>query len=765
MNRFLLLFLLSILTFNLSAQLTEKETRKALDAMHTEINSLRQKSGLKPLTREKTVETAAETQAEFLQKNKKPGLASSENKLKKTKYPIDRIKVANGDFEEATELLGVVSLSSGTIEKDEFDQIVSQFLTTWTETEEGNGLLSNQYDHVGYAMSINTKTKELYLLIVMARKGVSIDGQLSENGFGLKKSTDDCAGAFGENMIVNLSNSLFIEGNQVILKYHNKDELRTLFPDATDGIAIDLVQPGQFECGQENLLDRSPIYDGILLQPVYRDAIFGNNSSEGDFRLITVIGTLPEQLVGYAVLPNLIYLRKGKVCSYHVPAYIEADDYGLAPIEPLFDIQSAKLSETGSVRIEVVKYAFERAKTNPLDVPKVDLNPNDVLAIEIISYSSVEGDSASNHRLHHNRGKVIRENLEKQMGPGKYTWSTKVSENWDLCYTQLELLGLDSIQKLPKAAIRQYVITDKTHNWDSLLFIQRVSMAVIHIKGKRDSIAERNDFLNMNIRTALLTGNSQQANLAMRKLYETKEIPEVLLEPAILDRLKTDPTLVQNAAALLTNYPNLKNIELISFVRHWLRNPETISKDAQSNLIHLYALTTRQLLSEWDIYRSTLAKVLHPNKLEHFFSKRNKYDGFFLNYYLTSLSYYGQINDYPNASNAFDSIGAYFKTQSLNLDEEIKLCKFFNLWSRYDLTIDVMLRRMDRPGFSPKAAMLLAETITAYRVTTTAEQQQKAVLKAFELSRFEWCEWLDMDFQLLRDRQIKRLYCEKCAEE
>ena len=151
--------------------------------------------------------------------------------------------------------------------------------------------------------------------------------------------------------------------------------------------------------------------------------------------------------------------------------------------------------------------------------------------------------------------------------------------------------------------------------------------------------------------------------------------------------------------------------------------------------------------------------------MESYFSKRNKYDAFFLNYYLASLSYYGQINDYQHASNAFDSIGTYFETQSLNLDEEIKLCKFFNLWSRYDLTIDVLLRRMDQPGFSDKAAKLLGQTITAYRVTTTPTQQQKAVLKAFELNRFEWCEWLDMDFQLLRDRQIKALYCEKCAEE
>src|SRR5688572_28422350 len=128
MHRLLTILLFFIGTFSGWAELSEKDTRKAFETMHREINGLRQKSGVAALTREKTVELAATNQAEFLTKNKKPGLASSENKAQKTKYPIDRIKVAKGDFEEATELLGVVTLSSATVEKGELDGIISQLL-------------------------------------------------------------------------------------------------------------------------------------------------------------------------------------------------------------------------------------------------------------------------------------------------------------------------------------------------------------------------------------------------------------------------------------------------------------------------------------------------------------------------------------------------------------------------------------------------------------------------------------------------------------
>ena len=109
-----------------------------------------------------------------------------------------------------------------------------------------------------------------------------------------------------------MGNNISIEGDKIIYYYHNIHYFKKIFSKDNDGIVVDLIQPEQFNCDKPNQLDMSPIHDGILLKPVYKEELLKNNSAESDYRIITEIGTLPKSLQGKPVTPSIIFIKDGK---------------------------------------------------------------------------------------------------------------------------------------------------------------------------------------------------------------------------------------------------------------------------------------------------------------------------------------------------------------------------------------------------------------------------------------------------------------------
>ena len=36
--------------------------------------------------------------------------------------------------------------------------------------------------------------------------------------------------------------------------------------------------------------------------------------------------------------------------------------------------------------------------------------------------------------------------------------------------------------------------------------------------------------------------------------------------------------------------------------------------------------------------------------------------------------------------------------------------------------------------------------------------------KAYKFDAQKWCDWIQNDFQLLRNKNVKRMYCDKCSK-
>lgn len=605
----------------------------------------------------------------------------------------------------------------------------------------------------------------LPLLIII---GFTFDckAQQTINNFGLKPSSVECQNLMiSENALTTVGNSVTVEEGKVVLTYHNIEHIKEIFSGPNDGIAIDLLSATQFACGIVNKTNESPIYEGLLLQPVYRDALLKSNEAKNQNRFISTIGIIPESMKGQTVVPAIIIIKNGTACHWSSPVQIPHKTFEPIPYELQTNIEpTISFIEKGVISSKQIFFQFQRNITTTKIHDPIPIYNKLIHSIEITSFSSIEGDSSKNHVLHTKRAEFMKSEILKKNTTSAITIEAK--ENWEKCLIQLEMLGKESITKLKHDSIRKLLILDKKNNWDSLYYSQRRSHATIYYIGSFDKSDTKN-FLSMNLQTALIEKNVKLANKALDSLYRTKLFCPLLLEENIITMLMEYPSLVANTCAVLSITSNFQSEQLIRYVRHWLLNSQNLDPLAKQNLIYLYARTSKQLLNKWDVETSKLAKVLHPSRAEFVLTSIQKICPTIiqLDFNIGTIEYYTQINDYKSIKPKFEYIESFFKKQTLSTKELEELTLFYNHWGRFDLTLQTLYKEIDKPEFSVNCAYILAKTVSAGQLRKTRGIDYIKIMKrAYEKDPVQFCNWISSAFNLLTDSKLKELYCQKCGK-
>lgn len=611
---------------------------------------------------------------------------------------------------------------------------------------------------------MNINLPFLFLFII----GFTFESKAQQpiNNFGLKPTSVECQNLMiSENALTTVGNSIQVENGKVVLTYHNIEHIKEIFKGPNDGIAVDLLSATQYACGVANKTNESPIYEGLLLQPVYRDALLKSNEAQNQNRFIAPIGTIPESMKGETVVPAIIIIKNGTACHWSTPIQIPHKTFAPIPYELQTNVEATTpFIEKGVISSKQIFFQFQRNITTTKIHDPIPIYNNSVHSIEITSYSSIEGDSAKNEVLHTKRAEFMKSEILKKNSTSKITIEAK--ENWEKCLMQLEMLGKEKLSKLSHDSIRKVLLLDKKNNWDSLYYTQRRSHATIYYMGSIDK-ADTKNFLSMNLQTALIEKNVKLANKALDSLYRTKLFCPLLLEENIITMLMEHPSLVANACAVLSITSNFQSEQLIRYVRHWLINSQNLDPLAKQNLIYLYARTSKQLLNKWDVETSKLAKVLHPTRAETVLTSIQKICPTIiqLDFNIGTIEYYTQINDYKSIKPKFEYIESFFKKQVLSPKELEELTLFYNHWGRFDLTLQTLYKEIDKPDFSVNCAYILAQTASAGELRKSRGiDYQKIMKKAYEKDPVQFCNWVSSAFNLLIDLKVKEMYCQKCAK-
>ena len=157
----------------------------------------------------------------------------------------------------------------------------------------------------------------------------------------------------------------------------------------------------------------------------------------------------------------------------------------MRPFSPkLKNPTNIKLKKNGIIESQEIVYGFQTNITTPIKYPPIEQKKHPIHAVEITSYSSVEGDENKNSILHNDRAETIKQHISSKLKvqPSKITIDAK--ENWGKMYFQLRYFLANDLADLSKDALKNILATDDNSlPWDSLLFNQRKSIATIYYEG------------------------------------------------------------------------------------------------------------------------------------------------------------------------------------------------------------------------------------------------------------------------------------------
>lgn len=761
-----LLLFVSLISFS-QTLVSEKDQEIIRNEINRLVNELRVSKGLQPLVQSDTLIDAAQLQADH---QAKIGQVTHDQKHATTATPAQRVEKSKGkDFIGVGENC-ISAIGPYPAKKKELLAIAQDMFQRWKDSPgHYQNMINSEFTHEGLAFSYHSRFEKIYATQVFGTRGISIEGQLSENAFGITPAPENCDLKYRgfDNVVANMGNAFSIEGDEVVMYYHNINHWNKIFPEPNDGLAVDILFRDQFDCHEPNSLDASQVHDGILLKPVYRDELLENNRALSDYRLITPIGKIPEEHLGKDMQVSLLLINEGKMCRYLVPAEVPNKKYELRPVEPFVDsIANHLFSSSGVIRSQELIYDFERGRAIPVDYPQIQKGNGSIYSVGITCYTSIEGDTIINNKLHNNRAKTILKHLKREISFNDSVLDITAKENWDKMYYQCQYFFADSLLTWPKDSLRKLVRQEHaTIPWDQLLFEQRKSVAIINHGGVLSDSAARGDYLTMNLKTAIVNQNWNKANQAMFELYYDTALTIfdkafTILNPFVYDAIQTHPQLVKNAAAIMPLTLFWGPTPATEFINTWLNRKSELSEEALSNILHLYTLTCAELLDRWDVPSSRLANVIHPLKVNEAATGKLS-EELVLNLHLSYIQYYGQINDGPGISKSFDFISNYFRKHSLSQEDDVDLCLFFNSWSRYDLTTNYLSDKFDKDEINEDGVFLLLKTWYFYRDRDT-DTYREIHDKALELNPDRYCQYIYFNFQNLRDTHIKNAYCNTC---
>lgn len=748
------------------SQLSPNEIEFLRSEISKKVNELRNSVGVQTLEQNDTLKAAAELHSNYMALKK---ILSHDESKSTTATPKKRvIKCKGKDFELVGENILQSKPQEFPLNKKSIQVLADDMFLSWKNSP-GHyaNMIDPEYTFADLGFKVDPKKGIVYVTHVFGKKGVIVPGQFSENAYGITNDETECNDEFGrfQNIVANLGNSFDIVNDSVKMFNHDLYYFNKIFTGPNDGLAVDVIDRSQFKCNKPNQLDFSPVYDGVLLQPVYTNELIKGNQSESNYHLITTVGVIPENFYNSDYSVSVILIKNGKKCKYLVPTYVPAKNYELRLYEPeLIKPVNIVLTGKGIIHTQELDFKFDRNHTEPIKLPEIKKIDSEVFSVQIKSYSSVEGNEESNRQLHVNRAKFIENYISKKLKYSNYSINVDAKENWDKMTFQFNYCKADSLAILSHDSIKNLIASgDKSLNWDSLFFEQRISKAYINYYGEIPVGATISDTLKSNLRYALATKNIQLANLSLYGIYmETNDLPLYLFENDIFDQLLQNQELVQNAAACFSKICAYNLYKTTEYLHQWIQTPEILNTATKNNLINLYTLTGYSLLDKWDVSTERLSHVLHPLKISKFDNDKTN-TALKLNEQLTFIQYYGQINDREGTRRSFDFIADYFRKENSSLDDIIDLSLFFNQWSMYKMTTDLLVEKFNQNKLNEDALFILAHTLTLFPtghedVILTVHE------KVAEFNNERWCKWIYQEFQILRNHEIKRIYCNRCNE-
>lgn len=762
MNKLVLIIFLFIAT-QISSQITKDQEVIISKTLIKKINWLRKQKGLHLLESNNELAESAKLQANFMSKNNDVNKNQPDDLFKTT---TTRVKYHSQDFDSVAENIIKTRAIAPPFNTKKLNFIASMIFNTWRKSSDATkNMISNEFVYTGFGITYNVELKQFFLSNVFGKKRHKVPNQLSKFAFGIKENKSDPV-IFNdkqESILNDFSNNLYIEANEVFLTVTDTSNLSEIINSENDGLAVDLISEDQIQCGYANKLDASPIYNGLMLKPIYKNQIFSTIGSKK-----ISLGKVPDAIKNKKLVANLIVLKNNASGKYILSNNPIKDNYDiLLPVALELEKPYIDLRNQGIFIAKEIFFDFKTSEYKTEKYNEANFDLNKVHSFSIKSYTSVDGSESANTVLQNKRAAFIKQHIGDKLGFSLEHVKIRIDarENWKLYDYQLKLYGHNNMLAAGKSQKRAYANGTLKNSWDKQFNEQRKSKIITFQHGYWNRNNKQHGFYNL--LNGLITNDDHLVNKSLIWLYNKKDVDYDLDKDYILDRLLTNENFVQNVSALFQK--NIDNYDLsyvVYFLNNWLNKSETLTEDAQKNLLSLYTTTSLKLLEDWNEDNKNLSRIVHPDNVEQLFKvykAKAPTNSLFLNYHIARIEYFNKIKDESKIKESFDFIMNNYNDYTSTTEDKIQLASFFNKWKHYKLSNNILIKEYRENKITPEGILLLAKTIGyTNKLNLNDNEIKKINSEALNLNKDGWCNWMKNNFQKMTDNTIKQLYCASC---
>jgi hypothetical protein len=741
------------------------------------------------------LEKAALDQSDYMAKTKKINLNGSSNKKRTTG---DRIAFFGGTN------VGLEIVQGTSVGKDvktffTYNQVVEDLFAKIAKSKKYTDIINNPAAfYIGIGASTDANGKKIAVSIVVGglesiNEGKNLRKLLNlrytTKTYGIKTgNVKECRNCERFDDFNGLQQGMSIQQGKIYFEYGNLRKLKKLFVTPEDGIAIDIVLKAQYPCDTFNIYDGNRINRGILLKPIYGKDLLKNNSiPERENRYVGFIAEIPKSVLkrlGNEYELNVNVIQRGSFCKRVVRTYNEGnikDKIKGLTLLPDTAKNCANCNISDDLIIDSVKNVltfrvpFDKNKSeyklkdmepllNALNEPKYTINE-----INLIAYTSMEGDSVKNAVLQIRRAKSMIEAIKKYNNQDVFN-NIETYDAWEMFKEQVRNTERYIYGIMPKKQLIDTLNSSKQlrQEFEYILQEERVTVVKMHVTYLTEGDNEL-PFLVHSIQKAL---EKDQASRALRiQKYTIRQCIAGRFDPNLLLRLKIP--MKQEYLSM-----HLNNIYLESR----FNKDDSITPIMEAKLGELAKLDPSNLQVKYDRILAFLKNgyfkdqamideyqnridALHKTKLNGLLI-----EGLYMEYLFKIIAQFdssGTGLGNKNVVSAMEKLKKQFAVASNNNNWEnaLLLSDIFIKHGDYKYASQLLIPYLRDPKVSEKFIFTYISVIGHYPENWYTPDFRFALTKAKGFNQKRYCQLFSepyLSIQVLEHPLIKKEYCETC---
>lgn len=787
---FLFLFIASF-SLQINAQLVKSAYKTKLPGtlnwatIQTEyyklLNGLRAEKKLSLLVpNDPVLDAASFDQAHYIDSTHK---VTHDQKVKRKETPQKRVFYYSGTHDQVGEncmmfFIGKemrVKYSKTPIVASTEKEIATAMFLGWKNSPgHYKNMITPGYDVAGLGYFFNKDSSQIYCTQVFGakpfvpRKGLDSP----DNAYDVKESVPAVCNCFNSNAWPDLVKEISLSqmGDTIYLICRNLNKLKNFFNNAEDGMYLDYVLREQFVCEKNNLLHGSPIYDGFMTKPkLFKEMIKDNRAPGNNF--FSALGVVPKELKGLKYGLDYGIIKNGHSCEYTFVNTIPSKNLDALNLVPKWldnpDLEIKPDTFNGILKFNV---PFERGKTTITAAQKTELVKRlevykpFVKSLKINTYSSIEGNEQTNLKLQQDRATLLKDIIASVC---KTQLNTQIEskENWDAFYSEIGNTKFSYLKKLPKAKVKELLQSRQMiDSLDVILKATRVAQIEVDLSAIVDKNSEPYILLGA-YKKALKIGDSLNAFACQSRLMY------YLRSYRITNNDITSVEIPGNRKyiAHLTNWVGLATNDPEMFYTNKTREMAILYSTIDTNFLPLqfnYCIMALKYIRE-------LGDTIIPiptleAKMQKCYKLKTAKDSVYVDYMLLNYNIMTAYNNYmahryEKIDKPLQEIKNYFSRHEITETEGVKLGLLFNMYSKYDWTLDILKPLLKKYPANNDVLFLFIKTYAPSNASFMSEAEYTGLLSlAKKRDKERFMNWIDEEcFQLLRKPEIKAEYCKQ----